>query len=417
MAVRAFPFIVLFLAPVAAQDSTRTAMSPLPEGNSGIAARYVGDAGIERDPSVVFFDDFEEGATRFGNNWGGIVLTPQPENVHAGKKALECTLPYPRANKETGKGVNQHFKEGFDTLHFRYYAKFGKTTELYHGGTHDGGAILARAPGVPDAKPGIPADGRNEYTVLLDTWRPDDKVASPGTIAIYCYHPEQRHQWGEHFFPSGRMLPYGGSPAYFGPQFVPRADLVPERDRWICYEFMVRANTPGKRDGRIAIWLDGRLAADFPNLRLRDVETLKANIVSLGLYTQNGMIRSGCSMWFDDAVVATSYIGPMLKRKKLGPARSAEEMERARAALAKGDLADAWRHFERVDSDDLFREAQERMRKIEDAVNRRFREAQALEEIGEKKDALDAYRDILREFKGIPATERAKARVEALRRP
>ena len=31
--------------------------------------------------------------------------------------------------------------------------------------------INARAPGVPDAKPGIPADGKNEYSVCLDTWR------------------------------------------------------------------------------------------------------------------------------------------------------------------------------------------------------------------------------------------------------
>jgi hypothetical protein len=417
LAVLLFSSALLELGPLSAQEGTRSALPPLPEGNTGIAAKYPLDVGIDRDPGVVFTDNFESGATRFDNNWGGIVYATDPQNVHGGKRALDVTLPYPRPSKETGKGVSHHFKEGFDLLHLRYYAKYGKTTELYHGGTHNGGAILARAPGVPDAKPGIPADGKNDYTVLLDTYRPveDLKVVSPGPLAIYCYHPEQRHQWGEHFFSTGKMLPYGGSPTFFGPRFVPRPETVPERDRWICYEIMVKANTPGQRDGRIAFWIDGRLAADFPNLRLRDVPTLKANIISLGLYTMNDAIKGPCEMWYDDVVAATSYIGPVLRRKKSGPARSAEELSKGHDALAKGDLAAAWHHLELVDSEDLLREAQAGLRRIEDAVTTRLRDAQALEAIGEKADAIEAYREILREFGAIPPTERAKARIEALR--
>ena len=78
---------------------------------------------------------------------------------------------------------------------------------------------------------------------------------------------------------------------------------------------MVKANTPGQRDGRIAFWVEGKLAADFPNLRLRDVETLKANVIGLGLYTENDKIKKTCYLWFDDVVAATSYIGPMSKAK------------------------------------------------------------------------------------------------------
>jgi len=404
---------------LSAQDTRTTSLQSLPEGNNGIASKYPGDVGITRDPNVLFTDDFEGGSTGFDNNWGGIDYTTIPENVNGGKRAAELTLPYPRTSKETGKGFNYHFKQGYDVLHLRYYAKYSKTTELYHGGTHNGGAILARAPGVPDAKPGIPADGKNEYTVLLDTVRSvdDPKVVSPGPLAFYVYHPEQRHQWGEHFFASGKMFPYGGNPNYFGPSFVKRPDLTPDRDRWICYEFMVKANTPGQRDGRLAFWIDGRLAGDFPNLRLRDVPTLKANIISIGLYTMNEAIKSPCTMWYDDVVAATSYIGPVLKRKKSGPAKSAEEMAKAHEALAKGEHAEAWRHLDKVDSEELFREAQDVLRKIEEAVNSRIREVQALEAIGEKNDAIEGYREILREFAGVPATERAKARLDALRAP
>ncbi|NUQ61636.1 MAG: hypothetical protein HUU20_04055 [Pirellulales bacterium] len=38
----------------------------LPEGNTGIAARYPGDVGMEKDPDVVFVESFEE-STRSGS--------------------------------------------------------------------------------------------------------------------------------------------------------------------------------------------------------------------------------------------------------------------------------------------------------------------------------------------------------------
>jgi hypothetical protein len=41
---------------------------------------------------------------------------------------------------------------------------------------------------------------------------------------------------------------------------------------------MVEANTPGRTDGRIAFWLDGVLAADFPNLRFRDVASRRSTV-------------------------------------------------------------------------------------------------------------------------------------------
>ena len=408
--------LLLFTPALLAQDTTtRPIFAPLPEGNNGIAARYLGDVGIDQDPAVVLFDNFEGSVVKFDNNWGGIVLTPKPENVHGGKQAMECAIGYPRSAKETGLGVNHHFKEGYDTLHLRYYAKFGKTTELWHGGTHDVGGIGAVAPGQPDASPGIPADGRSKYGVLLDTWRSEDKFASPGHLATYTYHPEQRHQWGEHFYPSGRISPYGANSSYFGPQFTPHPDLIPDRDRWYCYELMVKANTPGKRDGRIAFWVDGKLLGDFMNLRLRDVDALKANRVSLGLYTQNDAIKGPIVMWFDDVVVATSYIGPLATRKKNGPAKSAQEMAQGHDALTRGELAKAWSHFDRVDSDDLLRAAQELQRKIHEQVKQRIGEAQALEAIGELNDAREAYKQIVREYAGIPAAEAVKARLESMR--
>jgi hypothetical protein len=73
---------------------------------------------------------------------------------------------------------------------------------------------------------------------------------------------------------------------------------------------MLKANTPGQLDGRIAGWLDGKLVADFPNLRLRDVASLKIDRfgISFHIYSNpNGEARK----WYDNVVAATSYIGPI----------------------------------------------------------------------------------------------------------
>ena len=100
-------------------------------------------------------------------------------------------------------------------------------------------------------------------------------TANPGSLNIYVYHPDQRDVWGDHFYPTGRVLPFDRTPGDFGPEFVARPDVIPVLGRWYCYELMVKANTPGQRDGRIAMWLDGKLIADFPNLRLRETNALK----------------------------------------------------------------------------------------------------------------------------------------------
>lgn len=75
---------------------------------------------------------------------------------------------------------------------------------------------------------------------------------------------------------------------------------------------MVKANTPGRLDGRVALWVDGNLIADFINLRFRDIQTLKIDRFGLDLYIANNSARTN-SKWHDDVVAATSYIGPMTK--------------------------------------------------------------------------------------------------------
>src|SRR5262249_44882575 len=147
------------------------------------------------------------------------------------------------------------------------------------------GSLVARAPGIPDFQPGIKADGTNKFDAILDLWSFDPAIPAPGYLVPYVYHMDQQHEWGEQFYPSGRTLPgINGARKLFGPTFIARPDVIPTRGRWYCYELMVQANAPGQRDGRVAFWIDGRLAGDFPNLRFHTVDSLRLNRADLMLY-------------------------------------------------------------------------------------------------------------------------------------
>lgn len=134
---------------------------------------------------------------------------------------------------------------------------------------------------------------------------------NPGHLNVYIYHPEQRSMWGDHFFPDGTVLPNTSLPGDFGSEFVARPNRVPELGRWYAYEVMLRANTPGERDGRIAMWLDGELIADFGNLRLRDVASLRIDRFNLSLHIGSNTVAE-TRKWYDDVVAATEYIGPIV---------------------------------------------------------------------------------------------------------
>lgn len=288
---------------------------PLPEGDQGIAARHPGDRGIDADEAVIFADDFESyaQASDLEDRWDavyqtqGVSLTEETANVYAGNQALELTIPQQAA--ELSDATDKVLSEEQDVLFLRYYSKFMPPYDVV-GSSHNGASISAHYFIDGQATPGVPANGTNKFLVNLENWRGDAETPSPGNLNVYVYHPEQRSQWGDHFFPSGAVTPYAPEPFDFGPDFVAHDDIIPELGRFYCYEYMVKANTPGERDGRIAIWLDGELVADFQNLRFRDVDTLK--IDRFGLSFHIGSNTAGESKkWYDNVVAATSYIGPL----------------------------------------------------------------------------------------------------------
>jgi len=243
-------------------------------------------------------------------------IAEEPANVHHGKRAVEF------ANPQQPEGLTvelrREIKNEQDVVFLRFYAKFEKGYDHPRGSSHNGGLIAAHYFPNGRATPGFPADGRNKFLVNFETERGDSP--SPGRLNIYVYHPEQGGSFGDHIFPTGKVVPSiirspAPPPISFGPHFVSRPDFIPELDRWYCYEYMVKANTPGQRDGRMAFWVDGKLIADSPNFRFRDIESLKIDLFGIALFMRPNDIREN-KKWFDDVVAATSYIGPIVKPER-----------------------------------------------------------------------------------------------------
>jgi hypothetical protein len=290
---------------------------PLPEGAAGIAAKYPGDTGIERAPGVLFAEDFE-GCSSIADlrpKWD--VLTNQTHlsiadaagNRTGRGKSLLMTMP--QQDVPLATGVAKVLAHTQNILFLRWYQKFDAGWFVPGGSVHNGGSIASNYYDNGRATPGVRADGKNKFLVNFEN--ENSTGDAPGLMNVYVYWPEQGSKWGDHFYPSGRVLPMSetrSGDVTFGKQFVARPDFSPQTDRWYCYEYMVKANTPGKRDGRIAMWVDGKLIADFPNMRFRDVAALEIDRFDLGIYIANNTKRPN-RKWVDDIVAATSYIGPL----------------------------------------------------------------------------------------------------------
>jgi hypothetical protein len=230
------------ILPTTAMGPASDALSQLPERNRGIAGRYPGDQGIANDAAVLFHDDFESGIP--ADRWDmvyhrqSIRLADEPQHVHGGARSLELTVP--RQGDEVSNELVKRLGDGHDTVFLRYYSKFDAGFDQV-GSSHNGGLLAAIAPGVPFATPGVRANGRNKFSASFENWRGQRETLSPGQSNVYCYHPHQRSDYGDHFFPSGAVLPFTSQPGDFGGHFVSRPELTPELGRWYCYEFMLRS--------------------------------------------------------------------------------------------------------------------------------------------------------------------------------
>jgi hypothetical protein len=277
----------------------------------GTAAAYPGDAGISGDPDVLFADDFESGDLKKWDRVRGPVAIDETA-PKAGRYSVRMDM---NRGKDTGGDTIKWFMPGADAVYLRFYVKFSRDYRYNHHFVWLG-ANRAADRHSSFGKAGRKPDG-SYYSTSMEPWFAWGKNPFPGEVNMYSYFldmlPDARMKdkyWGNQFFPPGP-----GKGAQAG-----AARVIPPLDEWQCWEFMIQANTPGKSDGRQAMWVDGRLVGEFSGILWRDDPDLKVNSLWMMNYGYDGgdptrrYWGDRQSVWFDNVVVAKRYIGPMAAR-------------------------------------------------------------------------------------------------------
>jgi hypothetical protein len=300
-----------------------------------LSEQHPDDQGMSKDPSVLFATDFEEGIQEpLKITRKGVVALQDDPVAFSGKGCVRITAT---KNVDEGGDVAFQWKNGVDQCYLRVYVRFDKETLMPHhflnltGFTDTykyrwGGSAGLRPPGGKDGKVG---------TTL------EPPKGEHGKWKLYTYWHEM-HSWQT---PEGKA---DGRPnAYYGNNFQMEEgpDLV--RDRWICCEMMIKLNTPGQYDGEQAFWIDGKRIGHwkqgspegtwmretfhtfgpwnahpkpFEGFNWRTDAVLKINKILLQWYLSSDqswpkMTAERNIVYFDNLVVATKYIGPLVKRR------------------------------------------------------------------------------------------------------
>ncbi|MEK7406114.1 MAG: hypothetical protein AAB225_13485 [Acidobacteriota bacterium] len=323
----------------------------LPEG-PGLAAKYPGDAGIEGDPAVVFAENFESGEIadlrqRWHNvsDQGGKVLAGSdsvPE-ASSGRRSLSMTAT---RGENQGGHLYRVLAPGHDRLFLRFYVKFAADNGFNHHFVSLGGEI--DPPPYPVGRAGLrPVDTWNsgiEPAAASYQTVPSRGFPPPGIWHFYTYWPEMR-SW---------QNADGTGTSFYGNDFEPKEPAAVPRDAWVCVEVMVKMNSsPDSSDGEQAFWIDGKRVArfapgsvrgtwvrdvfrideengqPFEGLRWRRDMRVKVNKLWLSHYVSETAFerndgyagrhpdfeintRSN-TVFFDDVVVSTEYVGPIEK--------------------------------------------------------------------------------------------------------
>lgn len=269
------------------QSASKSA--PIP----GFAKNYVGDQGIDTHPGVYFATDFA------GRDWKDVIgKLPRMARILETRKhgsALGVTVP-------KGKTLGLNKEISFSSLDkteptrvfFRYYVKFENDWRPAVGGKLPGIAGTYGKAGWGGRR----ASGKNGWSARGGFRR--SMIDGDGSLHVpltsYVYYPDSKND------------PYG---VHFSWGIAQRGVLRAER--WYCVEQELKLNTPGKKDGYLNVWVDGRPALKKAGMRFRDTDKLKIEKIWLNVY-HGGTTRApaNLNMLIDNIVVADRYIGPAM---------------------------------------------------------------------------------------------------------
>jgi GT2 family glycosyltransferase len=286
-------------------------VNPLREGavlgvvptEGGVAAKYPDDVGLDRDPAVVMVANFD------GSDWrrqwsvlGGDVEVTDDKGAFGFEpfagRALKVRI---EEGKRSGANLRFRFADRMgrepEEAYFRYMLRFGDDWRP----DPDGGKLPGFAATYGRAGwGGRQADGANGWSArgsFNAATRPENPLHEFSTIGSYVYHADMPSHYGEGW-------PWTeGQPALLS------------NNRWYAVEQHVKLNTPGKNNGVLRAWVDGRLVFERTNLRFRDTPELRIEEVWVNVFF-GGTRPSARTMhlFIDNLVIADRYIGPVRRQ-------------------------------------------------------------------------------------------------------
>lgn len=234
------------------------------------------------------------------------------DDVPPGSPGTQSLMMTAEIGQNTGGHLYKMFPDGFDSLYARFYVKFSPTHSPVHHFVHMGGYNPPTR--WPQGGAGERPVGNERFTTGIepfgDNWSWD----------FYSYWMHMR----------GNPVPN----RYWGNNFLPQPPAPVTRGEWQCVEFMMKCNDPVNAfNGEQAFWVDGKKvlhlqqgsprgywvwdtfhhhpdSAGFEGFQWRSDPDLRVNFFWLLYYMTAGPNGQRDTVWFDDVVISTEYIGP-----------------------------------------------------------------------------------------------------------
>ncbi|MCK4464910.1 MAG: hypothetical protein KAU83_04290 [Bacteroidales bacterium] len=270
-----------------------------------------------QETGIIFQEDFETASIQeMASKWDDTKNTASmsfSSDVPEGSPGTQSLMMTFTPGQNTGGYLYKMLPEGYDSLFARFYVKFGANHSKVHHFVHMGGYNPPTT--WPQGGAGVKPEGNERFTTGIEP---------------------MGNRWSWDFYSYWMHMRGYADPNYFwGNTFHPDPPAPINRGEWICIELMMKINDPvDSFNGEQAFWVNGEkihhLGKGFPNgyciwdkfypnpdslafegFQWRKDEKLKLNFFWLLYYMTDGAGQTD-TVFFDDIIISTEYIGPVL---------------------------------------------------------------------------------------------------------
>lgn len=248
-----------------------------------------------KNPAVIWYDSFDEGPKK-----NAMESSPLDKKTGYGNQGGSMLCFYEKGKR--GKGgckvffgdsptyVKQALRRGesFDEIYWRIYVK-------HEPGWEGSPAKMSRATSLVSPK--------WAQAMIAHVWSSHSSSLTLDPVCCVKGDQVQTKQYND--WKGMKWL--GNKPVS---RFPIHATV--ESGYWVLVESRAKLNTPGKSDGINQLWIDGRLECERKNLNFRGSYAKHGiNAVFLEAYWNDGSPKNQ-SRWYDDFVISTEPIGPVV---------------------------------------------------------------------------------------------------------